>query len=47
MREKIVIYRSGVERLIDDINSKELNDYNKGRIDLLKAILLLFEGEEK
>lgn len=25
MRAKIVIYRSGVERLIDDVNKKDLN----------------------
>ena len=39
MRAKIVIYRSGVERLIDDVNKKDLNEYNHGRLDLLKAML--------
>ena len=45
MRDKIVIYRSGVERLIDDVNKKDLNEYNHGRLDLLKAMLLQFERE--
>ena len=45
MRAKIVIYRSGVERLIDDVNKKDLNEYNHGRLDLLKAMLLQFERE--
>ena len=45
MKAKIVIYRSGVERLIDDVNKKELSKYNHGRLDLLKAMLLQFEGE--
>lgn len=45
MRAKIVIYRSGVERLIDDVNKKDVNEYNHGRLDLLKAMLLQFAGE--
>lgn len=45
MKDKIVIYRSGVERLIDDVNKKDFNEYNHGRLDLLKAMLLQFEGE--
>lgn len=45
MKAKIVIYRSGVERLIDDVNKKELSKYNHGRLDILKAMLLQFEGE--
>lgn len=45
MKAKILIYRSGVERLIDDVNKKELNEYNHGRLDLLKAMLLQFERE--
>lgn len=40
-----MIYRSGVERLIDNVSKKELNEYNQGRLDLLKAMLLQFEGE--
>jgi hypothetical protein len=65
MRAKIVIYRSGVERLIDDVNmkteitlyrsvienlmdemsTKETSEYANGRLDLLKALLLLFDEE--
>lgn len=45
MKAKIVIYRSWVERLIDDVYKKDLNEYNHGRLDILKAMLLQFESE--
>lgn len=45
MKAKIVIYRSMVERLIDYVNKKDSNEYYNGSLDLLKAMLLQFEGE--
>jgi hypothetical protein len=45
MKDKIVIYRSMIERLIDYVNKKDLNEYYHGTLDLLKAMLLQFERE--
>ena len=47
MKAKIVIYRSGVERLIDDVNKKDLNEYNHGRLDLLKLCYCSLKEREQ
>ena len=47
MRAKIVIYRSVIENLMDEMSTKETSEYANGRLDLLKALLLLFDEEGK
>lgn len=45
MKTEITLYRSVIENLMDEMSTKETSEYANGRLDLLKALLLLFDEE--
>ena len=47
MKTEITLYRSVIENLMDEMSTKETSEYDNGRLDLLKALLLLFDEEGK
>lgn len=47
MKTEITLYRSVIENLMDEMSTKETSEYANGRLDLLKALLLLFDEEGK